>query len=127
MIFFAKGIDKPDRSILVMHFTLAVDDLAIGACLGQEQLFGQTMEDLAHMPRTTAVEAEGELVQVRLKVFGADIALMRGPEPPLEQGRDQMHMGEDLHRQLAIAPMVIWEYPAILGCHFALAQALYDL
>ena len=30
-----------------MHFTLAVDDLAIGACLAQEQLFGQTMEDLA--------------------------------------------------------------------------------
>lgn len=88
---------------LVMHFTLAIDDLAIGLGLAQKQLLSQAVEYSAHMPRTATVKTEGELVQIRLKVSGADVALMRSTQPPLEQGRDQMHMSKELHRQLTIA------------------------
>ena len=59
-----------------MHFNLASDDLPVGVCLSQEQLLGQAVEDLADVLRAAAVEAEGELVEISLKVFGADVALM---------------------------------------------------
>ncbi len=68
-----------------MHLALAFDEFAVRACLTQYQLLCEAVEDLADMAGPTPVEAKRELVQVALKVLGADSSLMGCDKPSLEQ------------------------------------------
>src|SRR5260370_22473655 len=64
---------------------------------------GQTEEGLeCRHWRAAAIKSEGELVEVRLQVPGAD-AVMSAPEPSLEVPEDAVHSREDLGRAFGVA------------------------
>ena len=61
------------------------------------------MEDLANMARLSTVETEGELVEIALKMFWADLSLMGRGQPAFEEGDNQVGMCEFLGRQLRVS------------------------
>ena len=71
---------------------LRVDhELAVGhggRCDGE---LHQAEEEHASRARVAAVEAEGELVEVRIEVLGANHALVGAKQPALEQARDAVN------------------------------------
>ena len=79
-----------------MHFALVANDFAIGSCLAESQLFSQAIKDLPNVLGPSSVEAKGELIQVALQMFRADLAVMRAQQPALEKRGHQVDLGKGL-------------------------------
>ena len=74
------------------------DQLRHGGGSGAHRFFEQSEEEQAAVPGVAAVDAEGELVEVGLQVFGGDAALVRVGEPALGRAGYSVHPGQQLRR-----------------------------
>src|SRR2546430_4214164 len=80
---------------------LACDDVAVAHRVVTGSELKQPAEDQPAASRAATVEAEHELIQVALQVRFLDRALMGTQKPPLGQGGDPVHGGQQLARVLA--------------------------
>src|ERR1039458_3159367 len=66
------------------------DQAAVRDRVRDDGLLEQSVEQQAAPPRVASVEAECELVEVRIEVLGSDRTLVGAEHPALKQARDAM-------------------------------------
>ena len=87
----ASGWDGSDCLGLRVH-----DEVAVAHWGVADGEFEDAVEDHPAVAGSSAVEAEGELVEVALQVRRLDRALVGAQQPPLGQGRDAVDPGQQL-------------------------------
>jgi len=92
-----------------------VDDLVVGGRVDGHRLLRQAKEEFAATPGSSAIESEGELIQIVVQVFLSDGPLMGSEQPPLQQGDDLVNAGQQLRGSLLFArddrDLVLVAYP----------------
>ncbi len=96
---------------LVIHFTLVGglglgDNVSIGQGLTENQLFDESVEDLAYVAGLSTVEAKGEFIEVALQMHFTHLPLVRRYQPALEQRGNQVDMREFLGGYLRVSRCV---------------------
>ncbi len=96
---------------LVIHFTLVGglglgDNVSIGQGLTENQLFDESVEDLAYVAGLSTVEAKGEFIEVALQMHFTHLSLVRRYQPALEQRGNQVDMREFLGGYLRVSRCV---------------------
>ncbi len=96
---------------LVIHFTLVGglglgDNVSIGQGLTENQLFEESVEDLAYVAGLSTVEAKGEFIEVALQMHFTHLPLVRRYQPALEQRGNQVDMREFLGGYLRVSRCV---------------------
>ena len=96
--------------ILVIHFTLVGglglgDNVSIGQGLTENQLFDESVEDLAYVAGLSTVEAKGEFIEVALQMHFTHLPLVRRYQPALEQRGNQVDLREFLGGYLRVSPL----------------------
>ena len=71
------------------------NDLMVGCRSYGNGLLGEAMEEQSAGLGTSAIEAEGEFVEVVVEMLVLDAALMGSHQPSLEQRRNVMNAGHD--------------------------------
>ncbi len=99
------------RAYLVIHFTLVGglglgDNVSIGQGLTENQLFDESVEDLAYVAGLSTVEAKGEFIEVALQMHFTHLPLVRRYQPALEQRGNQVDMREFLGGYLRVSRCV---------------------
>jgi len=100
---------------------------AVGDGRGLGPLLGKAEEEHPHVARLAPIEAERELVQVRLEVLGLHSAMMGAKEPALQQGDDPVHRGQQAggSRQAASVPNRSSNSTRVLGKSTSIAPGYY--
>ena len=96
---------------LVIHFTLVGglglgDNVSIGQGLTENQLFDESVEDLAYVAGLSTVEAKGEFIEVALQMHFTHLPLVRRYQPALEQRGNQVDLREFLGGYLRVSRCV---------------------
>ena len=68
----------------------------VGLRRGGQRLFDQAEEELAAAAGFSAIESEGELIEVVIQMLRAHRALMCSQQPSLQQRNNSMHAGQQL-------------------------------
>jgi len=82
----------------------AADEALVGGRVDGDGLLSEPVEELAAALRLSAVEPEGELVEVVVEMFLADGALVGSQKPALKQGSNTVDTGHDDMGELAVGP-----------------------
>ena len=96
---------------LVIHFTLVGgrvlgSNVSVGQCLTENQLFDESVEDLAYVAGLSTVEAKGEFVEVALEMHFTHLPLVSRSQPALQQRGNQVNMREFLGCQPRVSRRV---------------------
>ena len=96
---------------LVIHFTLVGgrvlgSNVWVGQCLTENQLFDESVEDLAYVAGLSTVEAKGEFVEVALEMHFTHLPLVSRSQPALQQRGNQVNMREFLGCQPRVSRRV---------------------
>ena len=110
----AVGGNDPERGyyvFLIIHFTLVGgrvlgSNVSVGQCLTENQLFDESVEDLAYVAGLSTVEAKGEFVEVALEMHFTHLPLVSRSQPALQQRGNQVNMREFLGCQPRVSRRV---------------------
>ena len=64
-------------------------NVSVGQCLAENQLFDESVEDLAYVAGLSTVEAKGEFVEVALQMHFTHLPLVSRSQPALQQRGNQ--------------------------------------
>ena len=67
-------------------------NVSVGQCLTENQLFDESVEDLAYVAGLSTVEAKGEFVEVALEMHFTHLPLVSRSQPALQQRGNQVNM-----------------------------------
>ena len=107
----ADGAAMLYSTFLVIHFTLVGgrvlgSNVSVGQCLTENQLFDESVEDLAYVAGLSTVEAKGEFVEVALEMHFTHLPLVSRSQPALQQRGNQVNMREFLGCQPRVSRRV---------------------
>ena len=74
--------------------------------IGSNQLFDESVEDLAYVAGLSTVEAKGEFIEVALQMHFTHLPLVRRYQPALEQRGNQVDLREFLGGYLRVSRCV---------------------
>ena len=81
-------------------------NVSVGQCLTENQLFDESVEDLAYVAGLSTVEAKGEFVEVALEMHFTHLPLVSRSQPALQQRGNQVNMREFLGCQPRVSRRV---------------------
>ena len=81
-------------------------NVSVGQCLAENQLFDESVEDLAYVAGLSTVEAKGEFVEVALQMHFTHLPLVSRSQPALQQRGNQVNMREFLGCQPRVSRRV---------------------
>src|SRR5450631_2862530 len=124
----------PPRRLVKRRFT---DQLLVRPGIRCQRTLEESVEEQASVARASAVETEGELVEVVVQLRVTDRSLVSAEDPPLDQRGDEVHMresnvsrgasGRDVGHDVreAVAADVVIAGPGV-GADFAAARDVVE-
>jgi hypothetical protein len=96
------GLDPPHRLVARCPILIGIPFINHGTGSTASACSTRRWKSLPRDRDVRQLKPERELVEVIVQMCGADRALVRAKQPPLEQGRDQVHAGERAGRQSGV-------------------------